>query len=420
MARCFNIVIVGAGIVGLMIARELIQQGQQKILILDKEMDLAQHGSGRNSGVLHAGIYYSKETLKAQFCIKGNRALKQFCYENDILVKNTGKVIVCQNAQELQTLNVLHQRACENGAKVALVDEKELLEIEPFAKTYQLALYSYETAVVDPVQVMQKLHDSLLKTKQVTLELGNAFLRRTGTNTIQTARDIIHFDYLINAAGGYADRVAHAFDVGREYSLVPFKGLYRKLRPEYAYLVRGNIYPVPNIHNPFLGVHLTRSAKDDIYAGPTAIPAFGPEHYGFIKGMDKQALRLLYRFGELFVTNKKFRAVALCEPKKYLPYFVFRDAQKLVKEMQPNWLTSCHKVGIRAQLVNWNNHELVMDFLIQQGENSLHILNAISPAFTCSIVFAQYVVNQYCAPFANSHKATIVKMEFHHKYTNHT
>lgn len=387
--------IVGAGIVGLAIARELLMRGAENITVIEKEADVALHASGRNSGVLHAGIYYPPETKKAQFCLQGGFLLKAFCEENKLPLLHTGKVIVTRSDAELPTLQMLYERAQKNGAKVDLLDVQQLAEIEPHAKTCQQALYSHYTAVVDPKKIMRTVRQQLEASGKVTIKVNCAFRGRVSDHCIDTTQGVIEFKTLINAAGSYADRVAHAFGVAEHLLLLPFKGIYKKLKPEYRYLCNGNIYPVPNVQNPFLGVHFTKNIHGDVYVGPTAIPALGRENYGIFKGMDREALSIAWKELVLFCNNEKFRGVALTEPKKYLRSCFFSDARKLVKELKPEWLADTDKVGIRPQLVDWKTKELMMDFLVEKQGNTVHVLNAISPAFTSSMAFAKYIVDHY-------------------------
>lgn len=384
--------IIGAGIVGLTLARELIQQGAENILLLEKEPEIAKHASGRNSGVMHAGIYYPPETLRAQLCLKGSKLMQAYCLENNLPLAKTGKVIVAKSNAEVDILKTLEIRAKQNGANVKLIDLKTLAELEPYAKSTELALYSHDTTVVDPKLIMESLKQELIKTGKVKIIFNTLFIKKNTENSIQTSQGIFYFKNLINAAGSFADKVAHAFGVRKELVLLPFKGIYKKLKPEYAYLCRGNIYPVPDMRNPFLGVHFTRNVRGDVYVGPTAIPAFGRENYGILKGIDAEFLSIGWKEFILFWTNPKFRTVALTEPKKYLPVYFFKEAQKLVTQLEPSWLKATPKVGIRPQLVNWETKELVMDFLVEKSGNTLHILNAISPAFTSSMAFAKYVL----------------------------
>ena len=389
------IVICGAGIIGLSIARELIRIGAYDIVIIEKEKELGLHASGRNSGVLHAGIYYTPDSLKAKFCLKGNLMMRKYCGEKGIPVHETGKVIVTKKEEELGTLNELYNRAKKNGAEVRLIDSKELQEIEPYARTVEKALFSPLTAVVDAKRVLSVLEKELTDTGKVRIVRGAEVIGVKGSRVVRTTGGEFTFETFINSAGAYADKIAHLFDIGKNYTIIPFKGTYRKLRKEKSHLVRGNIYPVPDIRNPFLGVHFTKSHNGEVYIGPTAIPAFGRENYGIIKGIDREAPSILLKNMVLFFTNKKFRNVALTEPAKYFKNRFYRDIAPMVRGLEPGDIVASPKVGIRPQLVDWDTKELVMDFLVLKDSNSVHILNAISPAFTSAFAFAEFVVSQY-------------------------
>ena len=393
--RTAGIVICGAGIVGLTLARELVRRGHSDILILDKEPDIGRHASGRNSGVLHSGVYYSPGSLRAKSCLEGNRLMREYCREHGLPLKENGKVIVTQTEAELPALLELHRRATENGAQVELIDERALAEIEPLARTVGQALRVPQTAVVDPKAILAQLRRELTDSGKVQFLFMARFTGRPGPRQAETTAGRVSYGFFINAAGAHCDRVAHAFGVGRNYRLVPFKGIYRKLSGPRADLVHGSIYPVPDIRNPFLGVHFTRGVHDDVYLGPTAIPAFGRENYGILAGVDGEAPSILWRDTVLFAKNPKFRAVALEEPRKYFFRHFFNDARKLVKELDPTDVVPTHKAGIRPQLVDLGTHELVMDFLVERDQESLHVLNAISPAFTSSLFFARMLADEH-------------------------
>lgn len=395
MTSSVDILIVGGGIVGLTLARELLQQGAENILIIEKEPQLGMHASGRNSGVLHAGIYYPPETLKAQLCLKGNLLLQDYCREKNLPMAHVGKVIVARTDSEIPMVETLYQRALQNGAKVDLIDEQQLNTIEPHARTCQKALYSHYTTIVDNKAILTSLHEDLIKSGKVKIQFETAFLKAVDDHTIQTTTGSIRFKTLINAAGAFADKVAHQFNVGKSYYLIPFKGIYKKLIKEKSHLVNGNIYPVPDLRNPFLGVHFTRKLNGDVYIGPTAIPAFGRENYGLLQGIDREAAKIILNQAVMFCMNPKFRSVALEEPKKYFSSYFYNDAKKLVKELKKDWIVPTQKVGIRPQLIDIHKKELMMDFLIEKNHHTLHILNAISPAFTSSMAFAKYVVSHY-------------------------
>lgn len=390
-----DILIVGAGIIGLTLARELLAQGYQDIVIIEKEPLLGCHASGRNSGVLHAGIYYSPDSLKAQMCLRGNFLMREYCKQKGLPVLEKGKVIVARSESELPGLEELFRRATLNGAKVEMIDENQLAEIEPNAKTTGQALFSYHTAQVDPKIVLKSIQKDLAGSGKVKIVTNCSLQDLKGSHTAVTTGGNIDFSYFVNSAGAHCDRVAQAFGLGHNYRLIPFKGVYRKLKKTAPYSVNGNIYPVPDIRNPFLGVHFTRSIYGDVYIGPTAIPAFGRENYGIIAGIDSESFSIALSDAVLFCVNPKFRTVAVREPKKYIFPFFFRDAAKLVKRLRPEHIESCNKVGIRAQLVDWNTKEMVMDFLVHQDGNAVHILNPVSPAFTCSMELAKRLVQDY-------------------------
>lgn len=390
-----EVLIVGGGIIGLTLARELVKAGYDHIVIIEKEPELGRHASGRNSGVLHAGIYYSPDSLKARSCLNGNFLMRTYCKEKGLPLLEKGKVIVARSEAELATLDELHRRATANGAKVEFIDEKQLAEIEPNARTVGRALFSHYTAVVDPKAILESLRRDLEASGRVRLLTSCELTDLRGTSTAVTSRGEIHFTRFINAAGAHCDRVARLFEVGTRYWLMPFKGLYRRLKEGTPYTVNANIYPVPDIRNPFLGIHFTRSVKGEVYLGPTAIPAFGRENYGIIAGIDTEAFCIALEDAIMFAVNPQFRSVALSEPKKYIPAFFYRDAARLVKELHARDIEPSSKVGIRAQLVNSTTKELVMDFVVETDGDSLHILNPISPAFTSSMDLAQDIVKRH-------------------------
>ncbi len=390
-----DFLICGSGIIGLTIARELLKRGCENIVIIEKEDNLGKHASGRNSGVLHAGIYYSPDSLRAKSCLNGNFLMKQYCKEKNLPLLESGKVIVTKNEGELETLRELHNRALKNGAKVELIDEKQLREIEPNAKTHLMALYSHYTAIVDPKAVLKSLYNDLISSEKVKILTSTEFKGVKGSDTVIASNKNIKFNTFINASGAHSDKIAHLFSVGSNYKLIPFKGTYKKLNDEKSSLVKGNIYPVPDIRNPFLGVHFTKNINGEVYLGPTAIPAFGRENYGALEGIDREVFDILFRDALLFAVNRRFRNTALIELNKYFSKFFFEDAHALVKDLKPEDILPSDKVGIRPQLIDWKKKELVMDFIVIKDSNSIHILNTISPGFTSSMDFAAFIVEKY-------------------------
>jgi (S)-2-hydroxyglutarate dehydrogenase len=395
MDKTCEVLIIGGGITGLTIARELLIRGIEEILVIEKERCLGAHASGRNSGVLHAGIYYTPDSFKAKFCVKGNALMKEYCRENGLTLKETGKVIVTKDSHELERLFELNERAIQNGARSSIIDKKELSEIEPFASTHEKALYSPDTAVIDPNEILNSFKDELLKSGKVNIDYETSFSKLKDDKIAQTSQGAIKFHKVVNASGAFADSVAYKFGVGRDFKILPFKGTYKRLRKERSYLVRGNIYPVPDLRNTFLGVHFTRSVKGEVYIGPTAIPALGRENYGFFDNISLETIPILFRDGVLFVENEAFRSTAITEVKKYSKRLFFQEAKKLMTELTITDIEETDKTGIRPQLVHWPTKKLVMDFVLITEGDSLHVLNAISPAFTSSMAFAKYAVDEF-------------------------
>ncbi|MEW6447152.1 MAG: L-2-hydroxyglutarate oxidase [Bacillota bacterium] len=389
-----DVLIIGAGIVGYTVARELLRRGVDDIVIVEKEEAPGKHASGRNSGVLHAGIYYSPETFKARFTVEGNHLMKEFCREKGLPLLESGKVIVAKNETEVPGIEELERRARANGVKVRLIDANELKEVEPYAFTCQKALYSPNTAVINPKRVLRSLEEELLSSRKVAILYRTLFTGLKGTGTVVTNRGAIAFFKMVNAAGAFSETVAHAFGLGYEYRIIPFKGTYRRLRPERGYLVKGNIYPVPDLRNPFLGVHFTRSVDGEVTIGPTAIPALGRENYGILRGIAAEAIGILCRDATLFIFNPAFRSTAFGEVRKYCKNAFFTEAKKLVPVLEKADILPSNKVGIRPQLVDWRTKKLVMDYVVLKDGDTVHILNAISPGFTSSMSFARYVVNK--------------------------
>ncbi|HJZ11772.1 MAG TPA: FAD-dependent oxidoreductase, partial [Acidobacteriota bacterium] len=206
--RC-HFLIVGAGIIGLTIARELAGRGAKDIIVMEKEEAPGLHASGRNSGILHAGIYYSSDSLKARFCVEGNRSMKKFCRQKSLALYESGKVIVAQDESELQRLYELKKRADLNGAKAVLISEQQLAELEPHARTYREALYAPETAVIDAAEVMKALERDVLQTGKVTILYRTPLTAFSAERTADTRSGPIVFEKLINAAGTFADEIAH-------------------------------------------------------------------------------------------------------------------------------------------------------------------------------------------------------------------
>jgi L-2-hydroxyglutarate oxidase LhgO len=390
----YDYIIIGGGIIGLTISREIISRNPlASIAILEKESEIAYHSSGRNSGVLHAGFYYTADSLKARFTRDGNKLMRSYCEENNLKINYCGKVIVATNEQELLGLEELKRRGDRNGVELYWKSEDDVREIDPNVKTYKKALYSPNTATVDPVEVCNAIRNEIVA-KGVHIYYDTKY-KSHGNNKIFTNNGVYDYNYLVNAAGLYADSIAHHFGFGEKYTIIPFKGVYLKYSKNKSD-VSTNIYPVPNLGNPFLGVHFTKTVDNSIKIGPTAIPAFWRENYrGFERFKFNEFFQILYYEIKLFIKNSfNFRSLAIEEMKKYSKSVFIGLSLKLVKQLDKDGFGNFMRPGIRAQLLNKETLELVQDFVIEGDKNSMHVLNAVSPAFTCSMPFAKYVVDQ--------------------------
>ena len=391
----YNFIIIGSGIIGLTIAHAIkARKSDTRILILDKEPKEAQHASGRNSGVLHSGFYYTADSLKAKFTVDGSRAMKAYVKSKGLGINQCGKLVIAQNEHELGQLDELLRRGQRNGSNVRLIDEAEVFDIDPNVKTYKRALYSPDTASVDPKEVCAALKEDLLKLR-VEFSYNTKYLGHFA-NIVQTNQGDFEADKIINCAGLYADRVAQDFGFGAKYTMIPFKGLYLKYTKNKSD-ININIYPVPNLKNPFLGVHYTKTVTGEIKIGPTAIPAFWRENYDSKGGFSfKEMSEVLFFESKLYLTNAfNFRSLAHEEMHKYNKKYFISLAQSMVKYIDPKGFTEWTKPGIRAQLLDKKSLSLVQDFVVEGNNKSVHVLNAVSPAFTCSFPFSQYVVDKY-------------------------
>lgn len=389
--------IIGAGIIGLSIARDLINRFPEAIIaILEKEPDVAYHSSGRNSGVLHAGFYYTADSLKARFTRDGNKQMREYCYANGLQINETKKVVVAKDESELPALCELEKRGKANGVELKVIDEKELAEIDPNVKTFRYALWSPTTATVDPVEVTMAVKKELIG-KRVRFFFGEGYSSRVEGNIVRTTRgNVFSAEKIINTAGLYADKVARDFGFSKKYTIIPFKGIYLKYTGQNN-PVKTNVYPVPNLRNPFLGVHYTVTVDGHVKIGPTSVPAFWRENYEGMRGfIAREIVSILAKEATLFIKNSfGFRNLAIDEVRKYNRKYFTSLASAMVHELDVKGFNKWGRPGIRAQLLNLTTDELVMDFIIEGDSDSVHVLNAVSPAFTCAFPFAKHVIDTY-------------------------
>jgi len=399
LVNSYDLIILGAGITGLSVARQkLLDEPNCRVLVIEKEPKIGMHGSGRNSGVLHSGIYYPSDTLKAKFCSEGSELMASYCEKYNLPLMKCGKVILPTKSEDEDQIDLLYKRGVKNGASVKIISQKELREIEPEASTIaQRALYSPNTSVIDPYAVLSKIQSELNNSDVIILFNEKVISANPDQSTITTNKDNnFKYKHLINCTGQYSDVVSKLFNVGKKYTLLPFKGLYYGLSKNSNIRLNGLIYPVPDLSVPFLGIHSVKLVNGSVYFGPTAIPAFGRENYQGFEGVNiKDASSISYHLLRQYISNKKgFRAYTHQEASRFLKSEFLKSIQSLVPNLSSNDLVISHKVGIRAQLLDTKHNELVMDFVVEKVDNTTHVLNAVSPAFTSAFSFAKYILNK--------------------------
>ena len=397
-----KLIVCGGGIIGVTIAREAaLSKKFTDISVIEKDDKLGTHSTTRNSGVIHAGFYYSPESIKAKFCNTGNYLIRDYCIKNNIKINKCGKVVITKNDLQEKILYELYERGKENGCNLQLLDKNQLSDFEPLANTYKSFLWSPNTWSASPKELFDCLINEC-KNLEIKFITGQKIVS-VGSNSIKTNKNIdFYFDYFINSCGGYSLEVAKLFGINTNYKLLPFKGLYLKSQKKIKKFSR-HIYPVPDINQPFLGIHTTITSDNFLKLGPTAIPAFSPENYTLFEGLDfNLSSQILFLQFNLFAKNEfGFRDLALREIQYLIKENILRKAQELtnlnLREIQFSW----YSPGIRPQLYDKSSKKLENDFVLINKENTYHIINSISPAWSCSFMSAKKIINDVISGFNN-------------------
>ncbi|MGK7902163.1 MAG: L-2-hydroxyglutarate oxidase [Hormoscilla sp.] len=381
----YDLAVIGGGIVGLSTTMALGQRyPNAKIILLEKESSLALHQTGRNSGVIHSGIYYKPGSFKAKFCRDGNRSMVEFCQQHNIAHDICGKVIVATEESELPSLENIYQRGLANGLPVTKISGDEVRAIEPHVNCIA-GIQVPITGIVDYGEVCQKYAE--IATEQGTELYLNTkvekILDKGSTQVLETNRGSFETRWIVNCAGLYSDRVAKLGKVNPEAKIVPFRGEYYELIPEKRYLVKGLIYPVPHPDFPFLGVHFTRMIDGSIHAGPNAVLSLKREGYQKTD-FNLRDLAEVITYPGVWKLARKYAGEGIKEMIRSASKAAFvRSLQKLIPEVQAADLVPS-EAGVRAQALK-NDGALVDDFLIVRGKNAIHVCNAPSPAATASL-----------------------------------
>ena len=394
-----DVLIIGGGIIGLSIGIALLESKPSlKVIIAEKEKSLGLHASGRNSGVLHAGFYYSPDSLKAKFCRDGNKELRKVAKNHGIEVRDVGKVVVARNEDENKRIDTLFERGIKNGVDIELKSADELKLFEPLAVTHGRFLWSPSTGVSDPKAINQALlNDFVSLGGKIDFDTELTLIQRN--SEIHDGSNQYDAKHFINAAGAQSDRIARKVDVGLEYAMLPFMGVYRATEEKNLPLKR-LVYPVPHPINPFLGVHFTLTVDHKVKIGPTAIPISGREQYSFTEGWSVSDIGQAFKGMKSLIRGDShdLRAILKTEWPKIIQSRLVRESTELVPsaDQVKNWAKK--PPGIRSQLVHLPSGKLEQDFVVRSEANSTHILNAVSPGWTSAIPFAKWVVERINHP----------------------
>jgi (S)-2-hydroxyglutarate dehydrogenase len=385
-------VVIGGGIVGLAVADRLAtDRPGSHITVLEKEDTWAAHQTGRNSGVIHSGLYYVPGSKKAVMCKAGAASMVAFARQEGIDHEVCGKLVVATSEDELPGLHRLYERGLANGLEVTPLTSKQAREHEPHVNAIA-ALHVPSTGIIDYGEVCQALVRRL-EAAGATLTLGAEVLgavRSGGTTIVRTTRGDVAADTVVSCAGLHSDLVARRLGHTPSARIVPFRGEYYELRPERSHLVKTLIYPVPDPSFPFLGVHLTRGVDGHIHAGPNAVLAFAREGYGWGKIVPRELFGTLAYPGFWRLAAKNYRAGSM-EMARSASRRLFGDSlRRLVPEVRDEDLVPA-AAGVRAQAMH-RDGSLVDDFLIEQDRGIVHVLNAPSPAATSSLEIAKHIV----------------------------
>ncbi len=393
LENSFDAAIIGGGIVGLATAWRLNQiRPDWSVVVLEKESSLAFHQTGRNSGVIHSGIYYKPGSLRATNCREGKKQLEDFCDQHGVAWKRTGKVIVATNNEQLPQLQMIIERGQQNGVDCRLVDQHQLQELEPHCRGLQ-AIHVPEAGIVDYPGVCSKLAELLLQ-NGVIIRLQSkveSMRQKTDFVRIESTSGRMNAKLVINCGGLHSDRIARLSGQRFRERIVPFRGEYFELRPEAHHLCRSLIYPVPDPRFPFLGVHFTRMIHGGVECGPNAVLALAREGYNWKTIHLKDVFESLTYPGFLRLAKNNWKA-GLGEVWRSISKAAFvRALQKLVPEIQSKHLVTA-PAGVRAQALGLDG-KLLDDFMILRHERVINVCNAPSPAATAALRIGQHIAS---------------------------
>ena len=395
--------IIGSGVVGLTLAYEITSHDPEyEITIFEKEDNSIRHGTGRNSGVIHSGIYYTPNSLRSKLCIQGSRLMKKFIEEHNLYLNPCGKILLPRYSNDLESLDFLFNRSKEVGVNaIKLNSKEEILKIEPNCNPqFDHALFIKDTAIGDPKEVSAKLLE-LLNQRKVSILYHHEVSKLISDKGAVYVKDaLFEFDLVINAAGLYADQIAKISNLKTHYSSLPFKGKYWSVKTTNPNeLPKTLLYPVPNLAHPFVGIHTVYDKNGNFYLGPSSTPVFGKEAYKpFQKFKFIEFVTLVIKFVAKILKNEnKLRNLAVSEFRNLFLSHIKKSTEVYFKNSSNIILNESKKVGIRSQIFDNKSKTLFNDFVVIKQNKTVHILNAISPAWTSSFAMAKYINYNFIA-----------------------
>ena len=398
--RSADLVIIGGGIVGLATALEAITRYPElRLVVLEKESQVAAHQTGHNSGVIHSGLYYRTGSLKAKNCVAGAASMKQFCREHGVPFEECGKLVVATSAEEVPRLEALHQRGVANGVPgLRMLSREEFRQVEPHCEGF-CALHVPSTGIVDYVAVSQKYAELIERAGgEIVCRAKVIGLRRDGSSSVvESTAGTFATPHLINCAGLYSDQIAKLAGVQIDMQIIPFRGEYYEVRRDRRYLIKNLIYPVPDSRFPFLGVHFTRRVNGSVEAGPNALLAFRREGYNGAGPDMSEAIEMLSFDGFWKMARKYWKKGAQEQYRAWIKAAFASALRKMVPELSEDDLSQGGS-GVRAQAVDRNGN-LVDDFHFVHAPGMIHVCNVPSPAATASLEIGREVCDRMAQQF---------------------
>jgi (S)-2-hydroxyglutarate dehydrogenase len=399
--RSADLLIIGGGIVGLATALEAVTRFPQvRLIVLEKENQVAAHQTGHNSGVIHSGLYYRTGSLKAKNCVAGSASMKQFCRDHKVPFEECGKLVLATSAEEVPRLEQLHQRGIANGVPgLRMLSREEFREFEPHCEGI-CALHVPSTGIVDYVAVARKYVELIERAGgEIVCRAKVTGLRRDGdASVVESTAGTFHAAHLINCAGLYSDQIAKLAGVQIDLQIIPFRGEYYEVRKERRHLVKNLIYPVPDPRFPFLGVHFTRRVNGSVEAGPNALLAFRREGYKGSGPAMTEAVEMLCYDGFWRMACRFWRKGAEEQYRAWVKSAFAAALQKMVPELTENDLAPGGS-GVRAQAVDQQGN-LLDDFHFVYAPGMIHVCNVPSPAATASLEIGREVVKMMAQHFS--------------------